>query len=388
MPRQQRQAFRAGTGRKSGAGAGNWGTVHDRAEEPHTIHPNDPLYDEDAPPAPCRFFTRSGRCRFGSKCRYAHMGAPAGTNATHARRCKFFARGKCDAGSSCRFEHTSAARDDPLAGVGGQLEGLSLDNNTTHSGEPAAARSGEPAPSRLLVLDVNGLLLYRAQMNEQPDARFGPPATTLARRAVYIRPGVQEFVEVCTSNFVVVVWSSAKLKNFTKLLSLVFGVDWEQRVAMVWGQEHCTDTGLKHPENAYKPVFLKELSKLWKSRELSRFGQFGAHNTLLVDDSVYKTALNPMFTAIHPPEWTPLAADNNELDDIGKLLKQLAEETDIPAFLKSSGSHAQHIRDEAQCHREFVAHGLIQYQERHTNRTHAKSKHASKQGGQAPAHAR
>ncbi len=58
-------------------------------------------------------------------------------------------------------------------------------------------------------------------------------------------------------------------------------------------QTHCTLTGVKHPDKKHKPVFLKELSKLWAT---FKPGEYGPSNCLLVDDSPYKALKNPVST--------------------------------------------------------------------------------------------
>jgi hypothetical protein len=43
---------------------------------------------------------------------------------------------------------------------------------------------------------------------------------------------------------------------------------------------------------------MKELGKVW-----NKFSGWGAHNTVLVDDSEDKTVFNPPHTSIHPQPW-------------------------------------------------------------------------------------
>jgi hypothetical protein len=54
---------------------------------------------------------------------------------------------------------------------------------------------------------------------------------------------------------------------------------------------------LKAKDNNNKPVFLKELKKLWDQEEPDlpwEKGQYTKANTLLVDDSPYKALRNPV----------------------------------------------------------------------------------------------
>ncbi|MCO5573340.1 hypothetical protein L7F22_027109 [Adiantum nelumboides] len=72
-------------------------------------------------------------------------------------------------------------------------------------------------------------------------------------------------------------------------------------------QSDCTDVGLKAPDNEWKPLFMKDLSKLWRKEKLNlpwSEGDFGPSNTLLVDDTPYKAVLNPPNTAIFPRSYT------------------------------------------------------------------------------------
>jgi hypothetical protein len=76
------------------------------------------------------------------------------------------------------------------------------------------------------------------------------------------------------------------------LVEFVFK-DLRHQLAFSWHQTHCTLTGVKHPDKKHKPVFLKELSKLWAT---FKPGEYGPSNCLLVDDSPYKALKNPVST--------------------------------------------------------------------------------------------
>lgn len=179
-----------------------------------------------------------------------------------------------------------------------------------------------PVKKKLLVLDVNGLLVEtyfqfeKLPEEHRPDGRVG-------RFFVYRRPFCDEFLEFCFENFVVGIWSSAQQHNVDRLVDFIFG-DWKKKLLFSWHQIDCTDTGLKTPENSRKPLFLKELSKLWNKvrPELPwEEGEYGPCNTLLIDDSPYKALRNPPHTAIFPYPYKV----TNELDDIlgGDLRKYL-----------------------------------------------------------------
>lgn len=76
-------------------------------------------------------------------------------------------------------------------------------------------------------------------------------------------------------------------------------------------QADCTDTGFKTLENNKKPLFVKELRKVWDEDANHGLpqrhrGRFSPSNTLLIDDSPYKALLNPVSNSylnslIHSP---------------------------------------------------------------------------------------
>jgi len=112
-----------------------------------------------------------------------------------------------------------------------------------------------------------------------------------------------EFLQWCLDRFAVGVWSTAMELNVVSMVEFLMGEAGraESDLALVWNQAHCTAAGFGHPSNVHKPVMLKRMSAVWGEARLR--GLYGPHNSLLLDDSPYKAALNPPNTSIHPPEW-------------------------------------------------------------------------------------
>lgn len=68
-------------------------------------------------------------------------------------------------------------------------------------------------------------------------------------------------------------------------------------IFFIQDQSHCTDTGFTTVENRSKPLFLKELKKIWEYLESTlqlNKGEYNESNTLLLDDSPYKALCNPV----------------------------------------------------------------------------------------------
>ena len=188
-----------------------------------------------------------------------------------------------------------------------------------------------PAAKKLLVLDVNGLLVatYHHKDGKLP---AGPHHAKLGNFYVYKRPSCEEFLKFCFENFVVGIWSSAREHNVNLFVDFIFK-DLKPALAFSWHQQHCTTTKVKHPDNEHKPIFLKELSKLWAKLDP---GQFGPSNSLLVDDSPYKALKNPPNTAIFPRPYTADEADDNFLGVLQKYLEGLRDSLDVQQYVSEN----------------------------------------------------
>ena len=193
------------------------------------------------------------------------------------------------------------------------------------------------APPKLLVLDLNGILVYRHCVHHggaMAAHAQRPPDAVVGSFRIWLRPHAREFLQWCLQRFAVGIWSSAMQKNVESLLPVLGLVP--DHLAFVWGADRCTDVG---PDDACpgKRRVCKDLSVLWNvkfaepvgSEEPPRygaaacppelpalpswtdrkprppiFGLYGPSTTLLVDDDWRKAALNPPFTSVHPTPFT------------------------------------------------------------------------------------
>ena len=164
----------------------------------------------------------------------------------------------------------------------------------------------------LIVIDLNGLLMQRSfsplgasssGFRIDQDAKVG-------NFYVYNRPHMREFLDFLHANFTVGVWSSATEYNSRMLVRHLWGKKKEKQLAFVWGQEKCTNVGV-FTEPRVKPVFLKELDKLWSFNAVME--KFRDGRTVLIDDSPYKAVNNPMHSALHPAEFKIVFKEGNPL---------------------------------------------------------------------------
>eukprot|EP01062_Namystynia_karyoxenos_P046795 TRINITY_DN35161_c0_g1_i2.p1 TRINITY_DN35161_c0_g1~~TRINITY_DN35161_c0_g1_i2.p1 ORF type:complete len:323 (+),score=58.77 TRINITY_DN35161_c0_g1_i2:82-969(+) len=173
-------------------------------------------------------------------------------------------------------------------------------------GPPPQHQQRQPRP--LLVLDLNGVLLYRRH-REDSAAELRPPDARLGAFNVWHRPHSVQFFGWCLDHFDVVVWSSATERNVGLLLGCL-PREYVARCLRVWHQRHCTT--VPHPSpppnKPDKPLHKKELRFLWADLA----GLHGPDSTLLVDDDELKAQDNPPHCGVHPEQWLP--GGDGELD--------------------------------------------------------------------------
>ncbi|KAK3226721.1 hypothetical protein Dsin_006583 [Dipteronia sinensis] len=171
-----------------------------------------------------------------------------------------------------------------------------------------------PGPmKKLVVLSLGGLLCHRVcrrkiltdPINRSSDASYGSID-------VYKRPYCTDFIKFCLERFEVGIWSSAREWYMSNALDCIM-VGLRSKVLFAWDQSQCTDSGFKTLENEFKPIFFKELEKIWDNKYYnlpSRVEQYSSKNTLLIDTNPYKALLNPV---IYMSTWFIILAQSTEV---------------------------------------------------------------------------
>lgn len=215
---------------------------------------------------------------------------------------------------------------------------------------------------KLLVLDLNGLLVDIVE--KAPDGYT--PHIRIRNKSVFKRPFCDDFLKFCVDNFDVVIWTSRKKKNLDGLIDFVLG-DLKHQVLQIWDQSQCTElplnisqTGLQTKDNRCKPVFLKELKKLWDiyySCLPWKKGPFNESNTLLLDDSPYKAILNPPHTAVFPISYSCQHENDNALGpggDIRSYLEGIAVAENVQRYVEQHPFGQDCIAPSSQLHRKVI----------------------------------
>ncbi|KAK4837740.1 hypothetical protein QYF36_008046 [Acer negundo] len=139
--------------------------------------------------------------------------------------------------------------------------------------------------------------------------------------------------------------SSSALKDLKWYMSNALDcimVGLRSKVLFAWDQNQCTDSGFKTLENEFKPIFFKELEKIWDNKYYnlpSPVEQYSSKNTLLIDTNPYKALLNPPNTAVFPTDdYKANHVNDDALGPKGELrlyLEGLVDADDVPSYVKN-----------------------------------------------------
>jgi hypothetical protein len=176
----------------------------------------------------------------------------------------------------------------------------------------------------LVVMDLNGTLLHRPNRNSP--TRFVE------------RPYAREFLRYCVDTFKVVVWSSARPANVTRMCNRLLAPEViAESVVAVWGRNRF---GLTQADYEAKVQCYKRLTTVWDSPivqashpHAAEGGHWDQSNTVLVDDSLEKARSEP-FNCIQVPEFAgDVAEPGFILPQVHDYLNSLCLQGDISAYM-------------------------------------------------------
>ncbi|KAI1805460.1 HAD-like domain-containing protein [Daldinia bambusicola] len=219
-----------------------------------------------------------------------------------------------------------------------------LKNGRDKKVEPSAASGGVPDPSPeylalaayppfqlpyarkiLVVIDLNGTLLYRP-------SRHNP--TSFVER-----PHARTFLRYCIDTFKVVIWSSAKPNNVKRMCAQLLNPEQLSRVVAVWGRDHF---GLSPDDYNTRVICYKRLSALWADPtvaashpEFAEGKRWSQADTLLVDDSIEKARSEP-YNIIEIPEFEGNATEPGfVLPQVHDYINECARQADISTYIRN-----------------------------------------------------
>uniref|UniRef100_A0A9I9EDX4 Mitochondrial import inner membrane translocase subunit TIM50 n=1 Tax=Cucumis melo TaxID=3656 RepID=A0A9I9EDX4_CUCME len=173
---------------------------------------------------------------------------------------------------------------------------------------------------KLLVLDINGVLVDIVS----PPPKERKADINIARHA--------DFMKFCFERFEIGIWSSRNsigIKSCSSVMNYI-----KQDLS------HCAASKFKTLENKHKCLVFKQLRRLWEKQDPNlpwKEGEYNESNTLLLDDSPYKSLLNPPHSAVFPYSYTFLDEEKDtSLGTCGDLriyLEGLAEAENVQKYV-------------------------------------------------------
>lgn len=220
-----------------------------------------------------------------------------------------------------------------------------IESRHIHSDEivpPSAASGGIPEPTALylsycnmapeftaqpqhllLVLDLNGTLLFRPNKNKP--------------RHFVERPSTQQFLNYVMANFSVMIWSSAKPANVQHMCEKLFPGGSRQRLLGIWGRDRL---GLSKEDSMRRVQVYKRLDSIWNDPQIqfnhplaSRGGRWHQGNTVLLDDSPEKSRSEP-HNFVEIIEFNGAPEDPNILRDVAEYLTTLRMTTNVSSYIR------------------------------------------------------
>ena len=185
-------------------------------------------------------------------------------------------------------------------------------------------------PTRhLLILDLNGTLLYRPRniaKERNADMRK-------ASKNPILRPYLQDFMTYIFERFDIMFWSSAKPHNVEAMIRAATTPEQRERVLAIWDRDQF---GLTKAEYNAKSLTIKDLNRVWRDRRMGgKKWRYGAANTVLLDDSLVKAAYQP-HNHICVPEFLGTEGWEGDvaLREVAGYLEVLRYQGDIARFIK------------------------------------------------------
>ena len=207
---------------------------------------------------------------------------------------------------------------------------------------PSAASGGIPEPTPLylsycnmipeftaqpqhllLVLDLNGTLLFRPNKNRP--------------RHFVERPSTQRFLNYVMADFSVMIWSSAKPTNVQHMCEKLFPGGCRQHLLGIWGRDRL---GLSKEDSMRRVQVYKRLDRIWDDPKIqskhplaSQGGRWHQGNTVLLDDSPEKSRSEP-HNFVEIIEFTGAPEDANILRDVAEYLATLRMTANVSSYIR------------------------------------------------------
>ncbi|KAH7117642.1 HAD-like domain-containing protein [Dendryphion nanum] len=183
----------------------------------------------------------------------------------------------------------------------------------------------DPPERMLVILDLNGTLIYR------PSARRSPTS-------MIARPFLSQFLHFLFKNFEVMIWSSARPENVAVMVANALPGDLREKLVSSWAR----DSFKLNPKHYKERVQVyKNLNLIWASNDIQKhnpgynFGKrFNQHSTILIDDSIAKAAAQP-YNLLEIPsfEATQAQMQSDVLKEVAGYLQVARMQNNVSSFM-------------------------------------------------------
>ena len=197
---------------------------------------------------------------------------------------------------------------------------------------PIPLPPGTPAQPLLVILDLNGTLLFRS-VNKKNHATSRNPV---------VRPYLPFFLHYLFSNFNVMVWSSAHPDNVRAMVRAIMLEHQQDKLCAIWARD---TLGLNKLQMRSKLIVYKTLEPVWEkigisnpTREDRHLRPWSQRNTILIDDSSVKATAQP-YNLVEVSTWeNPMKQQaDKELVSVAGYLEELrtGNWSDVSSYMRA-----------------------------------------------------
>ncbi|KAL3694658.1 hypothetical protein R1sor_008309 [Riccia sorocarpa] len=189
-------------------------------------------------------------------------------------------------------------------------------------------KASDLLPRKLLILDVEGLLVYAEGFMERTAKTAAGDA--IRSKKVIRRNDVEEFITRCFDLFDLALWTCTDSNALREYMFYLFSGEQYDKLLFKWDHGKALDTNEKRTRNNQQiRLLLKPLKTVWE-----RFPNFNARNTLLVDIHPFRASVNPEDTGIFPVPYTGSHSDTYLTTVLLPYLEGLSQAFDIREYVR------------------------------------------------------
>ncbi|KAL3700764.1 hypothetical protein R1sor_018786 [Riccia sorocarpa] len=189
-------------------------------------------------------------------------------------------------------------------------------------------KASDLLPRKLLILDVEGLLVYAEGFMERT-ARTAV-GDAIGSKKIIRRNGVEEFITRCFDLFDLALWTCTDSNALREYMFYLFSGEQYDKFLFKWDQGKALDTNEMWTRNNQQiRLLLKPLKTVWET-----FPNFNAKNTLLVDIHPFRTSANSEDTGIFPMPYTGSHSDTFLTTVLLPYLEGLSQAFDIHEYVR------------------------------------------------------